>query len=176
MSQILRDLRTDIGDDVPAPVLPPGVSGPTVPVLDNGVARFDGTSGSVIEGSLATLDDAGNLSTPGSITAGTALITSGAFCFTPRIITVTGPASVLATDAVLMINKSLSEATTLTLSSGQKIGRVLIIKDLKGDANSNFTTILASGGETIDGILGVQMTQNYQSITFIYNGSGWSII
>ena len=63
MSQLLQDLRIDIGDDTQGAAVPGGVTGPTGGVLDNGVARFDGITGAIIEGSLATLDDTGNLST-----------------------------------------------------------------------------------------------------------------
>ncbi len=176
MSELLQDLRIDIGDDTFGVAAPPGVSGPIGGVTDNGVARFDGITGTQIEGSLATLDDSGNLSTPGSITAGSALITSGAFCLTPTIITAAGPVSVAATDSIIMLNKTVGAATIVTLPSLQKVGRVLIIKDLKGDANINQITVLASGGETIDGLAGFVISQTFQSITLIYNGSGWSII
>jgi hypothetical protein len=173
---LLTDIRLDIADDIAAIVVAPGVSGPIGGATDNGVARFDGITGTTIQGSLATLDDVGNLSTPGDIIAGTALRTAGALYLTPTFVTAPGPVSVSALDSIIMLNKTIGGATTLTLSSSQVSGRVLIIKDLKGDANLNNITVLASGGETIDGLLGILISQNYQSITLIYNGSGWSLI
>lgn len=37
---------------------------------DNAIARFDSTTGKLIQNSLVTIDDSGNISTPGTITAG----------------------------------------------------------------------------------------------------------
>lgn len=54
-------------------VIPPTlVSGPGVST-DNAVARFDGTTGKIIQNSTAILDDAGNLSLQGSLTSPTNL-------------------------------------------------------------------------------------------------------
>ncbi len=171
---LLNHLRADIGDDGSSPITVPilpnqGVSGPGSST-DNAIATFDGTSGGQLQSSPATLDDFGNLVTPGGAQIG------GAFCLAPRIITFSGPVSIVSTDSVVMINKTASEATTLTLPASQKTGRMIVIKDLKGDANSNFITIITSGGELLDGLSGFILTQSYQSINLIYNGSGWSIL
>lgn len=42
------------------------VTGPAG-ATDNAIARFDGTTGKLIQSSAATLDDAGNLTTPGTV-------------------------------------------------------------------------------------------------------------
>jgi len=178
-SSLLDDLRLDIGDDgsLSAPVTggPGAVTGPGTST-DNGIARFDGIDGSTIQGSPATLDDIGNIVTPGGGTFGGVLTLQNQLVLNSRIITTSGPAAVTSSDLVVLLSKAASEATAVTLPSSQTLGRMIVIKDLKGDASTNNVTIVTSGGETVDGLVGFSMTQNFQSITLMYNGSGWSII
>jgi hypothetical protein len=48
---------------------------------DNAVARFDTTTGKLIQNSGVTIDDSGNISTAGTITSGAGASTAGAFDF-----------------------------------------------------------------------------------------------
>lgn len=69
-----------------------------------------------------------------------------------RVITTAGAQNVLATDVVLLLQKSPSGASTINLpTSATRVGAPVIIKDLTGDANINNITIVPSGSETIDG-------------------------
>jgi len=53
-----------VGSNTPVPLT--GVSGPGSST-DEGVVRFDGTTGALLQDSNVTIDDSGNLSTPGTV-------------------------------------------------------------------------------------------------------------
>lgn len=165
---LLTDLRVDIGDD--SAVLPSGdaVSGPSTST-DNAIARFDGTTGEVIQNSSATLDDNGNITTTGG------LILGSYFKRSIRIVTSAGNITGLSTDNVIMVNKTVGAPTVVTLPASPTEGCEIIIKDAKGDAFTNNITISAAAGN-IDGLTSFILTQNYQSFTFIYNGTEWNVI
>lgn len=54
------------------------------------------------------------------------------------------------------------------------IGRVYVVKDCDGDAATNPITITAIGS-TIDGAASATINVNYGSLTFVFNGTEWSI-
>lgn len=182
---LLDDLRVDIGDDGAGGLSQAlqdsclctdssGVTGPDSSI-DQGIARFVGTDGSTIEGSLATLDDSGNITTPGGATLGGDLCLQDSVNFSQRIVTASGDVQMLESDTILWLNKTTGEPTTVTLPTSPKLGRVVYVKDMKGDADTNFITVAMSGG-TIDGMPQFIMSNNYQSLTFAYNGTEWNII
>jgi hypothetical protein len=55
------------------------------------------------------------------------------------------------------------------------LGQEILIKDGKGDANTNNITVVSSGN-TIDGFSAITIAVNYQSIHFMYNGTEWNIV
>jgi hypothetical protein len=69
-----------------------------------------------------------------------------------RTVTATGAITVSPSDVVILMQKTLSGASTLQLPTSASRGGVpLKIKDLTGDANTNHITIVPAFGETIDG-------------------------
>jgi hypothetical protein len=69
-----------------------------------------------------------------------------------RLITAAGAVSVLASDDILLFQKSPSGASTINLpTSATRAGSPVIIKDLTGDAHTNNLTVVPFTGETIDG-------------------------
>lgn len=54
------------------------------------------------------------------------------------------------------------------------VGRVYVVKDCDGDASTNPITITATGS-TIDGSAAATINVNYGSLTFVFNGTEWSI-
>lgn len=80
-----------------------------------------------------------------------------------------------STSRRIVINKTIGSVTSVFLPSAPIYGQEVLIKDGKGDANTNTITISASG-TTIDGISTFVMSQNYQSMDFLYNGTEWNII
>lgn len=93
-----------------------------------------------------------------------------------RIITTAGAVSVLATDVVLLFQKSPSGASTVNLpASAQRAGAPVIIKDLTGDANANNITLVPFGNETIDGFSGTAAAANGAAVLSIDYGSMWLV-
>ena len=107
--------------------------------------------------------------------AGSFTTLSSSSAQTGKVISVTTGAtySVLSTDYFVCVNKGTGSATGVTLPAGVT-GRILIIKDCKGDAATNNITVTPAAGN-IDGAGTFVMNANRQSITIIYNGTEWSI-
>lgn len=110
----------------------------------------------------------------GNLIVGNLCIT-GSFNMNRRIITASGPVQMADTDGIIFLNKTASESTLVTLPLAPKSGMIVIVKDMKGDADTNFVTIVMSAG-TVDGLPQFVMSNNYQSITFTFNGTEWNII
>lgn len=95
---------------------------------------------------------------------------------TVREVTTAGAITVSATtDYVILVNKSVAAATTVNLPAGQS-GLTYVIKDKKGDANSNNITVVPNGSETINGGANYVMNVNNQAIWIIFNNGTWSLI
>lgn len=92
-----------------------------------------------------------------------------------RIFINSGNLTATAHDYKIIINKGIGSVTTVTLPSGIQ-GMEMIIKDGKGDANSNNITINTSGGQTIDGSTSQVINTAYGSITVYFNGVQWNTI
>ena len=99
----------------------------------------------------------------------------GTSAMTVKVRDVNSTSSVQDSDYVLRCIQG--SAITLTLppkSSSQ--GRVLVFKDIMGNASSNNITIDGDGSDTIDGALSYTMSTNKQSITIVCDGiNGWMI-
>jgi hypothetical protein len=54
------------------------------------------------------------------------------------------------------------------------VGKVFVVKDCDGDAATNPITITAIGS-TIDGSASATINVNYGSLSFVFNGTEWSI-
>jgi hypothetical protein len=78
----------------------------------------------------------------------------------------------LATDYFLCVD--VAAPVTITLPTGI-LGTVYIVKDCDGDAFTNPITIQGTGGELVDGATATINTP-YGSISFIFNGTEWSIV
>lgn len=178
-SPMLQRLRADIGDDggtiQPDPIAPGNVVlGPGVS-KDNGIATWDGTDGTRIQSTDACVDASGNIDTPGGATLGGLLDLNSAIAFNCREVTAAGGVTVNSDDAIVAINKTVGAATLVTLPSTTSEGRMVIIKDKRGDAFTNNITLVVSGGGTIDSLPGFIMSQNYQSTTLVFCAGSWSI-
>lgn len=135
---------------------------------DNALARFDTTTGKLIQNSAGILDDSGNLSGIAKLTT-TAGRVVGA-----RVHTAAGAVTVAATDHAVIVRKASGAATTVNLPSSPATGQVHMIKDGKGDASTNPLTLTPAAGN-IDGAATMVMAVNYQSVTLIYDGTEWGI-
>lgn len=97
------------------------------------------------------------------------------FWIVPTVLTAAGPYTALTTDCVMVVNQSVGAAFTLNLCATLQKGRIVIIKDGKGDANSHNITIQGNG-KNIDGASSLVINTNYGATRLIYNGSEWSVI
>ncbi len=84
---------------------------------------------------------------------------------TSRVVTATGPVTIVASDAggSVFINKTASEPTTVTLLAGVPV----TILDGKGDAATSNITILPPSGGKIVGQNSIVISGNYDSLTFV---------
>lgn len=125
---------------------------------------FDAQVGASTPGnnpSVASIDTAGTFKS------------SGAWILRPTIFTSAGNYTVTATDQLVIVNKGTGAATGITLTSSPVTGRAVIVMDGKGDAATNNITISPASG-TINGLSSIPININYQSLTFVYNGTQWN--
>lgn len=94
---------------------------------------------------------------------------------TTRTITAAGPVTATTADYIICINKTVGAATTVNLPPSPSAGLTFIVKDCKGDANTNNITVIPASG-LIDGASSYTISINFQSSTVFYNGSSWSLI
>lgn len=93
----------------------------------------------------------------------------------PTVVTSASPYNALVTDGVIISNKSVAGAGTINLSSTLQTGRVVIIKDGKGDANTNNITVQGNG-KNIDGAASKVINTAYGVLRLIYNGTEWNTL
>jgi hypothetical protein len=65
-------------------------------------------------------------------------------------------------------------AVTITLPAGT-LGKVYVVKDSIGDANTNPITVTTTGS-TIDSLANYVMNTPWGSISLIYNGIEWNVV
>ena len=115
----------------------------------------------------------GDISTSGNLTVAGDIVLNGAQCWNTTI--VTGSYAATSMDTMILVNNATSTPITLVLPATPCLGRIVYVKDIAGNANTfNITVVSALG--TIDGLSGFIISQNYQAITLLYNGTEWSLI
>jgi hypothetical protein len=87
-----------------------------------------------------------------------------------------GSYSVLSTDVVVNVKKTIGSATTINLPSSPVNGRMIIVKDGKGDAATNNITVTPASGN-VDGSATFVINNNRQSNIFIYDSTAgeWTV-
>jgi hypothetical protein len=87
----------------------------------------------------------------------------------------TSPYVVLSTDDYLGVD-TISGAITIELPNAPATGRVFIIKDSNGNAETNNITVTTVGGAIdIDGSVSQVIASDYQAIQVIFNGTFYEI-
>lgn len=175
---LLDDLRLDIGDDDVTPVN----SGVTTQLASSNATllvrhlRLDiGDDISLVVASGTQYNDT---EIDGYLQVQDEAYFCGAQYWNTREITAAGNVTINESDHIVLINKTISEPTLVTLPFDPNLfcgSRALNIKDKKGDATLFPISIISSSG-LIDGQAMIQINNPYQSFTFIRNSDGWSII
>lgn len=112
----------------------------------------------------------------GNLTSSGITTLTGAHVSGVSVMTGTGNYAVTTTDRFVLINKTTGSATQVTLPTPVSQGRLLTIKDAKGDCATNNITIVRSGTDLIDGATSITLNVNYASLDLVYSGSGWAIV
>jgi trimeric autotransporter adhesin len=109
-------------------------------------------------------------------TAGGLTVTAGAYVEPYTAIAfANSPYSALTTDYYISVNTS-GGAITVKLPNAPTTGRVFVIKDNSGNANANNLSITTVGGSvTIDGATTYTISQNYGSITVVFNATSYEV-
>lgn len=112
------------------------------------------------------------------ITTGGAVVTSAGALQTVEINDVAGNITISPSDTFvfLSVDTSSARAITLPLASAVVSGRIYIVKDITGSANTNNITVNAAGSDTIDGDASFAYNSNYGSFWIIGNGTdSWRV-
>jgi hypothetical protein len=91
-----------------------------------------------------------------------------------RIFTGTGAVTATIADDILVIDKMTPVGTTITIPTAPPTGYTLTIVDGAGNANTYNLTV--SAASNINGSTTYVMNANYQSTTFVFNGTQYNII
>lgn len=90
-------------------------------------------------------------------------------------ITVTSDYTALSTDQVILVDAT-SGPITITLPATHADGLHYEIKDKNGLALVDTITIISQDGDTIDGITSIVLTNTYQSVTVVSDGTNWFVV
>lgn len=94
---------------------------------------------------------------------------------TVRVVVAAGSVTAAQSDIIVVVNKTVGAATTVTLPTAVT-AQTIFIKDGKGDANSNNITVATTGGKNIDGSATYTISTAYGSGIFTYNGTQWNVL
>jgi len=100
---------------------------------------------------------------------------SGSIVESGRVISAAGAVTVVSTDNMIIINKTVGAPTAVNLHASPATWHTLVIKDDKGDAATNNITITPNAGN-IDGAGNFVMSISYGSAKIVYNGTQWNVI
>jgi len=85
-----------------------------------------------------------------------------------------GPYDITDTDHYVVVRQTVSSGILLNLPSTPDTGRIIEVKDGKGDAET-FNVTVSGVGANIDGTTTFIMDGNYQQNRFVFDGTEWGI-
>lgn len=134
--------------------------------IPNNAANTTGTASNITASSNTTLTSLGTSTSTFTLTGGLILTT--------RTITANLTIDTTTTDYFILCNQS--GAITITLPTPVN-GRVLVIKDISGTANTNNITLARHASEKIEGLAASKLLQtNFGSWTFTTDGTDWWMV
>ncbi len=101
-----------------------------------------------------------------------AVLLFGAQFSSPTIITSGATYNSVATDTRILVNKTIGSATSVVLLSSTSYLQPLLVKDLKGDADSNPITVTFNGTQKMDGLSSVVISNPFGYFWFNPLASG----
>ena len=145
---------------------------PTDFVTNNGTAITAGNIINVLGTGVASsgVSTAGNLWTTGSGNTVTIFETKAQFVTNYTAVNANSYVVQLS-DYYVAVNSS-SFPTSVTLPVAPTTGRLFVIKDTSGNAQSDNITVTA-GGTLIDGSASYIIIENYGAANFLYNGTSY---
>lgn len=90
-----------------------------------------------------------------------AALLNGAQFGAPTIITSGSTYNSVATDARILVNKTISSATSIVLLGSASYFQPVLVKDLKGDSVADPITVTFTSGQTADGLSSVVIAAGY---------------
>ena len=91
------------------------------------------------------------------------------------VVTAGASASFAAGQTVLVVRKPTGSATAITLPSSPVAWVLYQVKDGKGDAATNNITVSPPSG-TVDGAASIVINNNFQGLSFVYDGTTWNVV
>lgn len=82
----------------------------------------------------------------------------------------------VGSDTRILVNKTIGSATSVVLALSTAYAQPVLVKDLKGDADTNPITVTFSGGQTLDGLAPAQVVISNPYGYFWFNplaAGGW---
>lgn len=89
------------------------------------------------------------------------------------MVTASGNYTVQSTDVIILMNKTVGAATSIIAPTSASRSQPIIVKDYKGDANTNNITFVPNGVETVDGFSPSTAASNGTALVDINNGAKW---
>jgi DUF4097 and DUF4098 domain-containing protein YvlB len=136
-------------------------------------SQLNGNFGLAVNATLTTPQTMlGPLTVTALTTAG--LVNTASEVMKVTSVTASGTYVATANDCVILVNKTVAGTSTVTLPSGPLQGRMIVVKDARGDATANPVTV--SGAQTIDGLSSTSLSANYAGITLVFSGVQWCLV
>lgn len=82
----------------------------------------------------------------------------------------------MGNEVAAIIKKAVGAATTVTLPPSPQIGQIAIVKDGKGDAQTNNITVQGAASATIDGAATDVIASNFGAAWYQWNGTEWGLV
>jgi len=148
--------------------------------VDNNVltsAQLNGNFAAALDKTIASAQTViGPVTFSGGLTSSNTTTPTGAQVSGVTVVTSGATYAVTTSDRFVLINKASGSATQVTLPAAVATGRMLTIKDAKGDCAVNNITLVPSGTDRIDGATNLVISVNFSSMDLVYSGSSWAIV